>query len=86
MMYTEEKGIWTVETTKDNLQRAIKETNLDIEVLQMVLPDKFSTKNLAFPVPCIIPSYGNRQKRPIIICQKEHGAVVLWQGDVQQNN
>eukprot|EP00957_Ditylum_brightwellii_P156844 11937825-Ditylum_brightwellii.AAC.1 len=57
-MYTEEKGTWTVETTKDNLQQAIKEIDLDLEGLQTVLPDEFFTKNPAFPVPHIIPSYG----------------------------
>eukprot|EP00957_Ditylum_brightwellii_P063905 4848498-Ditylum_brightwellii.AAC.1 len=61
MMYTEEKGIWTVKTTKDNLQRAIKEIDLDLKVLQMEFPDKFFTKNPAFPVPRIIPSYGASQ-------------------------
>eukprot|EP00957_Ditylum_brightwellii_P113584 8660109-Ditylum_brightwellii.AAC.1 len=57
-MYTEEKGIWTLETTKDNLQREIIEIDLDLKVLQTMLPDEFFTKNPAFPVPQIIPSYG----------------------------
>eukprot|EP00957_Ditylum_brightwellii_P203783 15336198-Ditylum_brightwellii.AAC.1 len=60
-MYTEEKGILTVETTKDNLQRAIKEIDLDLKVLQTVLPGKCCTKNLAFLLPCIIPSHGVSQ-------------------------
>eukprot|EP00957_Ditylum_brightwellii_P197874 15074040-Ditylum_brightwellii.AAC.1 len=60
-MYTEEKCIWTIETTKDNLQKAIKEIDLYPEVLQTILPDKFFTKNLVFPVPHIIPSYGVSQ-------------------------
>eukprot|EP00957_Ditylum_brightwellii_P165660 12611207-Ditylum_brightwellii.AAC.1 len=57
-MYTEEKGIWTLEKTNDNLQQSIIEIDLDLKVLQTMLPDEFLTKNPVFPVPKIIPSYG----------------------------
>eukprot|EP00957_Ditylum_brightwellii_P180829 13776435-Ditylum_brightwellii.AAC.1 len=60
-MYTEEKAIWAAETTKDNLQQAMKEINLDFKGFQTVLPDEFFTNNSAFPVPCIIPSHGVSQ-------------------------
>eukprot|EP00957_Ditylum_brightwellii_P191696 14593680-Ditylum_brightwellii.AAC.1 len=57
-IHTEEKGMSAIEITKENLQQAIKEIDLDLEVLQKLLPDEFFTKNPAFPVPCIIPNYG----------------------------
>eukprot|EP00957_Ditylum_brightwellii_P156343 11900410-Ditylum_brightwellii.AAC.1 len=53
-MYTDEKGIWTIEITKEDLQLAMQDISLDLEVLQTVLPDEFFTKNPAFPVPRIM--------------------------------
>eukprot|EP00957_Ditylum_brightwellii_P006862 519424-Ditylum_brightwellii.AAC.1 len=42
--FTDEKGIWTVETTKENVHKAMQDVDNDLEVLQPVFPDLHFTK------------------------------------------
>eukprot|EP00957_Ditylum_brightwellii_P074443 5655831-Ditylum_brightwellii.AAC.1 len=57
-MFTNDKGIWTIEMTKDTLHQAMGEIDKGVETLQDILSDEHFTKNPAFPVPSIIHNYG----------------------------
>eukprot|EP00957_Ditylum_brightwellii_P137618 10491816-Ditylum_brightwellii.AAC.1 len=57
-IYTETKGIWTIELMVDNLHKVLVDVETSFEVLPEVLSkDYFSTYN-AFSVPQVILTYG----------------------------
>eukprot|EP00957_Ditylum_brightwellii_P154151 11730847-Ditylum_brightwellii.AAC.1 len=58
-IYKASKGIWTIETTQKNLQKAIKDVELAIQALPSAVPDEYFEKFDAFPMLPVIPSYGN---------------------------
>eukprot|EP00957_Ditylum_brightwellii_P138224 10536412-Ditylum_brightwellii.AAC.1 len=57
----DEKGIWMVETTKENIHKAMQKVDKELEVLKAALPGMHFVKNSAFPVPLLIPNYGVSQ-------------------------
>eukprot|EP00957_Ditylum_brightwellii_P042182 3194864-Ditylum_brightwellii.AAC.1 len=61
-IYTAPKGIWTIEMTQKNLHKAIKDMELAVQVLPEAVPDEYFEKFDAFPLPRVIPLYGNVYK------------------------
>eukprot|EP00957_Ditylum_brightwellii_P137946 10517216-Ditylum_brightwellii.AAC.1 len=61
-IHTVSKGIWTIETTQQNLHKAIEDIKLAIQVLPDAVPEEYFEKLDAFPRPRVIPLYGNSYK------------------------
>jgi hypothetical protein len=61
-VYTESKGIWTIESTVDDLHRALQDVETSLKVLPTVVPEAFFSKYQAFPMPQVISQYGNSYK------------------------
>eukprot|EP00957_Ditylum_brightwellii_P093274 7102947-Ditylum_brightwellii.AAC.1 len=51
VVYTNSKGIWTIESTVDNLYKALKDVKTSLKVLPSVVPEGFFSKYPAFPMP-----------------------------------
>ena len=62
MVYTESKRIWTIESTVGNLYKALQDVKTSLKVLPSVAPEEFFLKYQAFPMPQVIPQYGNSYK------------------------
>eukprot|EP00957_Ditylum_brightwellii_P033400 2530517-Ditylum_brightwellii.AAC.1 len=58
-VYTDSKGIWTIESTVDHLYKALQDVETSLKVLPSVLPEEFFLKYPALPMPHVIPQYGN---------------------------
>eukprot|EP00957_Ditylum_brightwellii_P023645 1784575-Ditylum_brightwellii.AAC.1 len=50
-VYMESKGIWTIESTIDDLHRALQDVETSLKVLLTVVPEAFFSKYQAFPMP-----------------------------------
>eukprot|EP00957_Ditylum_brightwellii_P209384 15361537-Ditylum_brightwellii.AAC.1 len=55
MVYTDSKGIWTIESTVDDLYRALQDVKTPCKVLPSMVPEQFFSKYPAFPMPRVIP-------------------------------
>ena len=62
MVYTDSKGIWTIESTAEDLYKALQDVKMSLKVLPSMVPEEFFSKYLAFPMPQAIPQYGNSYK------------------------
>eukprot|EP00957_Ditylum_brightwellii_P134712 10270104-Ditylum_brightwellii.AAC.1 len=56
--FMEPKGIWAVETTTEDLHKAIQDIKVLLELLPDILPGELFNSYDAFPAPRAIPSYG----------------------------
>eukprot|EP00957_Ditylum_brightwellii_P209838 15363492-Ditylum_brightwellii.AAC.1 len=56
------KGIWTIESTVDNLYKALQDVEMSLKVLPSVVPEEFFSEYPAFPMPRVIPQYSNSYK------------------------
>eukprot|EP00957_Ditylum_brightwellii_P050058 3794524-Ditylum_brightwellii.AAC.1 len=59
MVYTDSKGIWTIESTVENLYKVFQDVEASLKVLPSVIPEEYFSKYPAFPAPQVIPQYGN---------------------------
>eukprot|EP00957_Ditylum_brightwellii_P005779 440451-Ditylum_brightwellii.AAC.1 len=50
-IHTVSKGIWTIETTQQNLHKAIEDIEIAIQALPDVVPVEYFEKFDAFPRP-----------------------------------
>ena len=50
-VYTESKGIWTIESTMDDLHRALQDVETLLKILPTVVPEEFFSTYQAFPMP-----------------------------------
>eukprot|EP00957_Ditylum_brightwellii_P100426 7654995-Ditylum_brightwellii.AAC.1 len=57
MVYTDPKGIWTIESTAEDLYKALQDVETSINALPSMVPEEFFSKYLAFPTPQVIPQY-----------------------------
>eukprot|EP00957_Ditylum_brightwellii_P041877 3171687-Ditylum_brightwellii.AAC.1 len=58
MTYTETKGIWTIESTVEDLNKVLADIESSLEVLPEVLSKEYFNIYNAFPSPQVIPTYG----------------------------
>eukprot|EP00957_Ditylum_brightwellii_P025494 1926896-Ditylum_brightwellii.AAC.1 len=65
LVYTDSKGIWTTEPTSEDSYKAPQDVDTSLSVLPSVIPDKYFNTYSAFPVPHVIPQYGNSYKYTI---------------------
>eukprot|EP00957_Ditylum_brightwellii_P106827 8149625-Ditylum_brightwellii.AAC.1 len=56
------KGIWTIETTVEDLHKALADVKTLLEVLPDVLDVEYFNKFEAFPAPWVIPTYDTTYK------------------------
>eukprot|EP00957_Ditylum_brightwellii_P184692 14067192-Ditylum_brightwellii.AAC.1 len=56
-VYTDSKGIWTIESTSEDLYKALQDVENSLSVLPSVVPDEYFNKYSAFSVPRVIPQY-----------------------------
>eukprot|EP00957_Ditylum_brightwellii_P012867 972582-Ditylum_brightwellii.AAC.1 len=56
--FANNKGIWTIKTTKEDLHQAIKDVEMSLEVLADVLLDRMFNKFDTYPKPRIVLEYG----------------------------
>eukprot|EP00957_Ditylum_brightwellii_P022454 1694592-Ditylum_brightwellii.AAC.1 len=61
-MFTTSKGIWTIETTVEDLHKVLADVKALLEVLPDVLDSEYFNKFEAFPAPRVIPTYGTTYK------------------------
>jgi hypothetical protein len=57
-MFTINKGIWIIETTVEDLHKALVNVETSLEVLPDVLDAEYFNEFEAFPAPQVIPTYG----------------------------
>eukprot|EP00957_Ditylum_brightwellii_P029048 2194646-Ditylum_brightwellii.AAC.1 len=50
-VYMESKGIWTIESTVEDLHRALQDVEAYLKVLPTMVPEEFFSKYQAFPMP-----------------------------------
>eukprot|EP00957_Ditylum_brightwellii_P178771 13617364-Ditylum_brightwellii.AAC.1 len=60
--FTTYKSIWTIETTVENLHKALAEVKTSLEVLPDMLDAEYLNKFEAFPALQVIPTYGTTYK------------------------
>eukprot|EP00957_Ditylum_brightwellii_P100516 7662734-Ditylum_brightwellii.AAC.1 len=60
--YTDSKGIWTVESTAEDLHIVLQKVETSLSILPSVVPDEYFDTYPAFPVSCIIPQCSNSYK------------------------
>eukprot|EP00957_Ditylum_brightwellii_P138829 10582333-Ditylum_brightwellii.AAC.2 len=56
--FTETKGIWMIETTKEVLHKASQDVEVSLALLSEILPTELFNGYGAFPSPRVILSYG----------------------------
>eukprot|EP00957_Ditylum_brightwellii_P180939 13785246-Ditylum_brightwellii.AAC.1 len=56
-VYTNSKGIWTIESTVEDLYKALQDDEMSLEVLPSVVPEEFFSKYPVLPMPRVIPQY-----------------------------
>eukprot|EP00957_Ditylum_brightwellii_P022107 1667746-Ditylum_brightwellii.AAC.1 len=61
-VYSESKGIWAIESTIEDVHKALQDVETLLSVLPSVVPDEYFEKYLASPMPHVIPQYGNSYK------------------------
>eukprot|EP00957_Ditylum_brightwellii_P174198 13261846-Ditylum_brightwellii.AAC.1 len=61
-VYTDSKGIWTIESTTEDLYKSLQDVKMSLKVLPSMIPEEFFSKYPAFPTPRVIPQYGNSYK------------------------
>eukprot|EP00957_Ditylum_brightwellii_P166394 12666420-Ditylum_brightwellii.AAC.1 len=61
-VYTDSKGIWTIESTVEDLHKALQDVKTSLSALPLVVPDEYFETYSALPVPGAIPQYGNSYK------------------------
>eukprot|EP00957_Ditylum_brightwellii_P106194 8101277-Ditylum_brightwellii.AAC.1 len=61
-VYTDSKGIWTIESTVEDLYKALQGVEMSLKVLPSVIPEEILSKYPVFPMPRVIPQYGNSYK------------------------
>eukprot|EP00957_Ditylum_brightwellii_P132405 10096381-Ditylum_brightwellii.AAC.1 len=61
-VYTDSKGIWTIEYTAEDLYKVLQDVETSLSVLPSVVLDEYFNKYSAFPVPHMIPQYENSYK------------------------
>eukprot|EP00957_Ditylum_brightwellii_P108052 8243573-Ditylum_brightwellii.AAC.1 len=61
-VYTASKGIWTIESTVEDLYKLLQDVETSLKVLPSVVPEEYFAKYPAFPTPRVIPQYGNLYK------------------------
>jgi hypothetical protein len=61
-VYTDSKGIWTIESTVEDLYKVLQDVKTSLKVLPSVVPEEFFFKYPAFSAPQVIPQYGNLYK------------------------
>eukprot|EP00957_Ditylum_brightwellii_P192236 14632998-Ditylum_brightwellii.AAC.1 len=54
-VYMESKGIWTIESTMDNLYRALQDVKTSLKVLPSTVREELFSKYQAFTMPQVIP-------------------------------
>eukprot|EP00957_Ditylum_brightwellii_P132957 10137969-Ditylum_brightwellii.AAC.1 len=62
MVYTDYKGIWTMKSTAEDLYKRLQDVETSLSVLPSVVLEEYVDKYPAFPVPRVIPQYGNLYK------------------------
>eukprot|EP00957_Ditylum_brightwellii_P022448 1694144-Ditylum_brightwellii.AAC.1 len=62
MVYTNSKGIWTIESKVEDLYKVLQDIETSLSVLPSVVPDEYFETYSAFPVPHVISRYGNSYK------------------------
>eukprot|EP00957_Ditylum_brightwellii_P206970 15350870-Ditylum_brightwellii.AAC.1 len=60
--FTINKGIWTIETTMEDLHKALADVEKSLEVLPDVSDAEYFNKFEAFPALQMIPTYGTTYK------------------------
>eukprot|EP00957_Ditylum_brightwellii_P159804 12163639-Ditylum_brightwellii.AAC.1 len=65
--FTINKGIWTIETTVDDLHKALVDVETSLEVLPDMLDAEYFNKVEVFPAPWVIPMYGTTYKHTVQI-------------------
>eukprot|EP00957_Ditylum_brightwellii_P144295 10993501-Ditylum_brightwellii.AAC.1 len=61
-VFTDSKGVWTIESTVDNLYKTLQDVETSLKVLTSVVPEELFSKYPVFPMPQVIPQYGNSYK------------------------
>eukprot|EP00957_Ditylum_brightwellii_P144713 11024243-Ditylum_brightwellii.AAC.1 len=56
--YTEIKGIWTIESTVQDLHKTLANVETSLKVLPEVLTKEYFNTYDVFPAPRVIPTYG----------------------------
>eukprot|EP00957_Ditylum_brightwellii_P150590 11466796-Ditylum_brightwellii.AAC.1 len=51
IVYTDSKGIWTIESTEEDLYKALQDVETSLSVLPSMVPEEYFAKYSAFPVP-----------------------------------
>eukprot|EP00957_Ditylum_brightwellii_P095522 7275767-Ditylum_brightwellii.AAC.1 len=54
-VYTDSKGIWTIESKAEDLYKALQDVEMSLKVLPSVVPEKIFSKYPVFPMPRVIP-------------------------------
>eukprot|EP00957_Ditylum_brightwellii_P177419 13513673-Ditylum_brightwellii.AAC.1 len=62
LIYTDSKGIWTLESTVEDLHELPQDVGTSLSVLPLVVLDEYFETYSAFLVPHVIPQYGNSYK------------------------
>eukprot|EP00957_Ditylum_brightwellii_P192405 14647569-Ditylum_brightwellii.AAC.1 len=50
-VYTNSKGIWTIESTVEDLYKVLQDVETSLKILPSVVPEEYFSKYPAFPVP-----------------------------------
>eukprot|EP00957_Ditylum_brightwellii_P073169 5562122-Ditylum_brightwellii.AAC.1 len=50
-VYTDSKGIWTIESTLEGLYKALYDVKTSLKVLPSVVPEEFFSKHPTFLMP-----------------------------------
>eukprot|EP00957_Ditylum_brightwellii_P033569 2544541-Ditylum_brightwellii.AAC.1 len=56
-VYTDSKGIWTIDFTAEDLYKALQDVETSLKVIPSVVPEEFFSKYPVFPMPRVIPQY-----------------------------
>eukprot|EP00957_Ditylum_brightwellii_P071833 5460222-Ditylum_brightwellii.AAC.1 len=51
MVYKDSKGVWTIESTVDDLYKALQDVETSLKLLPYVVPEEFFSNYPVFPMP-----------------------------------
>eukprot|EP00957_Ditylum_brightwellii_P192569 14661357-Ditylum_brightwellii.AAC.1 len=51
LVYSDSKGIWTIESTVKDLNKALQDVKISLSVLPLIILNKYFEKYSAFPMP-----------------------------------